>query len=204
MGPCVTIFGSARTQPGTRYYEMARQMGAACARLGFTVLTGGGPGIMQASNQGAYEIGGRSIGVNIQLPFEQELNPYVQRSLTMRYFFTRKVVLVKYSYAFIVMPGGAGTLDEMFETMTLIQTGKLKIFPIILMGKDYWRPLVEFVHRMAEEGTISPGDPDLIFFTDDIDEAVAHLQHHAVRQFALRRKRVPKAISFFGEKTLGH
>lgn len=204
VGPCVTIFGSARTQPGTRYYEMARQMGAACARLGFTVLTGGGPGIMQASNQGAHEIGGRSIGVNIQLPFEQELNPYVQRSLTMRYFFTRKVVLVKYSYAFIVMPGGAGTLDEMFETMTLIQTGKLKIFPIILMGKDYWRPLVDFVHRMVEEGTISPGDPDLIFFTDDIEEAVAHLQHHAVRQFALRRKRVPKAISFLGEKTLAH
>jgi uncharacterized protein (TIGR00730 family) len=201
-GPCVTIFGSARTQPGTRYYEMARQMGAACARLGFTVRTGGGPGIMQAGNQGAFEIGGRSIGVNIELPFEQHLNPFVQRSITMRYFFTRKVVLVKYSYAFIVMPGGAGTMDEMFETMTLIQTGKLKGFPIVLMGKDYWQPLMDFVYKMADEGMISPDDPELIFFTDDIEDAVAHLQRHAVRQFGLRRKRTPKAIKVLGEKSL--
>lgn len=202
-GPCVTIFGSARVKPGTRYYEMARQMGAACARLGFTVMTGGGPGIMQAGNQGAYEIGGRSIGINIELPFEQELNPYVQRAITMRYFFTRKVVLVKYSYAFVVMPGGAGTMDEMFETMTLIQTGKLKVFPIILMGKDYWQPLMDFVHRMADEGMISPDDPELIFFTDDVEEAAAHLQRHAVRQFGLRRKRSPHPIKVLGEKPLG-
>ena len=201
-GPCVTIFGSARTKPGSRYYEMARGMGAACARLGFTVMTGGGPGIMQAGNQGAHEIGGRSIGVNIELPFEQELNPYVHHSITMRYFFTRKVVLVKYSYAFIVMPGGAGTLDEMFETMTLIQTGKLKGFPIILMGKDYWQPLMDFVYQMAEEGTISPDDPELIFFTDDIEDAVAHLQRHAVRQFGLRRKRTPTPLRILGEKPL--
>jgi uncharacterized protein (TIGR00730 family) len=201
-GPCVTIFGSARTKPGTVYYEMARQMGAACAKLGFTVMTGGGPGIMQAGNQGAFEIGGRSIGINIELPFEQELNPYVQQSITMRYFFTRKVVLVKYSYAFIVMPGGAGTMDEMFETMTLIQTGKLKGFPIILMGKDYWQPLMDFVYRMAEEGTISPDDPELIFFTDDIEDAVAHLQRHAVRNFGLRRKRTPQPIRILGEKPL--
>jgi uncharacterized protein (TIGR00730 family) len=199
-GPCVTIFGSARTKPGSQYYELARKMGGACAKLGFTVVTGGGPGIMQAGNQGAFEAGGRSLGVNIELPFEQMLNPYVQRSVTMRYFFTRKVVLVKYSYAFIVMPGGAGTLDEMFETMTLIQTGKLKIFPIILMGRDYWKPLMDFVYRMAEEGTISPDDPELIFFTDDIEEAASHLQRHAVRQFGLRRKRVPKAIKLLGEK----
>lgn len=201
-GPCVTIFGSARTKPGTTYYEMARRMGAACAKLGFTVMTGGGPGIMQAANQGAYEIGGRSIGINIELPFEQELNPYVQKSVTMRYFFTRKVVLVKYSYAFVVMPGGAGTLDEMFETMTLIQTGKLKGFPIILMGKDYWQPLMDFVYRMAEEGMISPDDPDLIFFTDDVEDAVAHLQRHAVRQFGLRRKRQPHPIKLLGEKKM--
>lgn len=201
-GPCVTIFGSARTRPGTRYYEMARQMGAECARLGFTVMTGGGPGIMQAGNQGAFEIGGRSIGINIELPFEQELNPYVQKSVTMRYFFTRKVVLVKYSYAFIVMPGGAGTLDEMFETMTLIQTGKLKGFPIILMGRDYWQPLMDFVYRMAEEGMISPDDPELIFFTDDVKEAAAHLQRHAVRQFGLRKKRQPHPIKVLGEKPL--
>lgn len=201
-GPCVTIFGSARTQPGTVYYEMARQMGAACARLGFTVMTGGGPGIMQAGNLGAFEIGGRSLGINIDLPFEQDLNPYVQKSITMRYFFTRKVVLVKYSYAFIVMPGGAGTMDEMFETMTLIQTGKLKGFPIILMGKEYWQPLMDFLYKMVDEGTISPEDPDLIFFTDDVEEAAAHVQRHAVRQFGLRRKRAPHPIRLFGEEKI--
>lgn len=200
VGPCVTIFGSARTKPGTQWYELARKMGAACSELGFTVLTGGGPGIMQAGNQGAYEAGGRSIGVNIMLPFEQEVNPYVHRSVTMRYFFTRKTMLVKYSYAFIVMPGGAGTMDEMFETMTLIQTGKLNNFPIILMGKDFWQPLMDFLYKMADEGMISPEDPELIFFTDDVEEAKAHLQRHAVRQFGLRRKNTPKPIPALGEK----
>jgi uncharacterized protein (TIGR00730 family) len=200
VGPCVTIFGSARTKPGTRWYELAREMGAASAELGFTVITGGGPGIMQAGNQGAFESGGRSIGVNIILPFEQEVNPYVHRSVNMRYFFTRKTMLVKYSYAFIVMPGGAGTMDEMFETMTLIQTGKLKNFPIILMGKDFWQPLMDFLYKMADEGMISPEDPELIFFTDDVEEAKAHLQRHAVRQFGLRRKVTPKPISALGEK----
>jgi len=139
VGPCVTIFGSARSKPGTTYYELARKMGEACAKLGFTVMTGGGAGIMEAGNRGAFEAGGRSIGVNIELPFEQHLNPYVQKSFTMRYFFTRKTVLIKYSYTFIVLPGGAGTLDEMFETRTLIQTGKLRNFPIILMDADsHW------------------------------------------------------------------
>lgn len=199
VGPCVTIFGSARTKPGTRWYELAREMGAACAELGFTTLTGGGPGIMQAGNQGAYEAGGKSIGVNIVLPFEQSVNPYVHRSVDMRYFFTRKTMLVKYSYAFVVLPGGAGTLDEMFETMTLIQTGKLKSFPIILMGKDFWQPLMDFVYQMAEAGTISPNDPELIFFTDSVEEAKAHLQRHAVRQFGLHRKNVPKPIMALGE-----
>lgn len=202
VGPCVTIFGSARTRPGTRYYELAREMGEACSELGFTVLTGGGPGIMQAANQGAFEAGGRSIGVNIELPFEQHVNPYVHRSVNMRYFFTRKTMLVKYSYAFVVMPGGAGTLDEMFETMTLIQTGKLKNFPIILMGRDFWQPLMDFVYRMAEEGTISPEDPDLIFFTDSVEEAKAHLQRSAVRQFGLRRKKMPKPMPVLGERAV--
>lgn len=201
-GPCITIFGSARTEPGTDHYELAREMGRECAKLGFTVMTGGGPGIMQAANQGAYEIGGRSIGVNIELPFEQDANPYVQKSIDMRYFFTRKVILVKYSYGFVVMPGGAGTLDEMFETMTLIQTGKLKNFPIVLMGKEYWQPLMDFVYRMAEAGTISPDDPDLIFFTDDVQEACAHLRRHAVRQFGLQRKRGPKALRVLGERAI--
>ncbi len=199
-GPCVTIFGSARTREGTTYYELAREMGKRVAELGFTVVTGGGPGIMEAGNRGAHEAGGRSIGVNIELPFEQHLNPYVDRSVDMHYFFTRKVILVKYSYAFVVLPGGAGTMDELFETMTLIQTGKLRDFPIVLMGRDYWQPLMDFVYRMAEAGTISPGDPELIFFTDDPDEAIAHLKRHAVRQFGLRRRRIPSPRSILGEQ----
>jgi uncharacterized protein (TIGR00730 family) len=202
VGPCVTIFGSARTPESTTYYEMARGMGARMAKMGFTVMTGGGPGIMEAGNRGAHESGGRSVGVNIQLPFEQKGNPYVDREVTMRYFFTRKVVLIKYSYAFIVMPGGAGTLDEMFETMTLIQTGKLRNFPIVLMGKEYWAPLMDMIYRMVDEGMISPEDPDLIFFTDDIEDAAAHIQRHAVRQFELRRKQIPKGMTVLGEKSL--
>lgn len=198
-GPCVTIFGSARVKPGTTYYEMARAMGARVAQLGFTVMTGGGPGIMEAGNRGAHEAGGRSLGVNIELAFEQLPNPYVDRSVTLRYFFVRKTILVKYSYAFVVMPGGAGTLDEMFETMTLIQTGKIRNFPIVLMGKDYWRPLVDFIYRMADEGMINPEDPELVFFTDEIEEAVAHLQRHAVRQFGLRRKHLPSKLRVLGE-----
>jgi uncharacterized protein (TIGR00730 family) len=200
VGPAVTVFGSARIQPGTTYYEMAREVGAAIAELGFTVVTGGGPGIMEAANRGAHEAGGRSIGVNIELPFEQHLNPYVDRSVTMRYFFTRKTMLVKYSYAFVVLPGGAGTLDETFETMTLIQTGKIRNFPIVLMGKDYWQPLMDFVYHMADAGMISPSDPDLIFFTDDVEEAMAHLKRHAVRQFGLRRHQLPKPKPMLGEK----
>jgi uncharacterized protein (TIGR00730 family) len=199
-GPAVTIFGSARTQPGTTYYELARRMGSEVAKLGFTVITGGGPGIMEAGNRGAREAGGRSIGVNIALPFEQHLNPYVDRSVNMHYFFTRKVILVKYSYAFVVLPGGAGTMDEMFETMTLIQTGKIRNFPIILMGRDYWQPLMDFVYRMAEAGTISPEDPDLIFFTDNVEEAAAHLNRHAVRQFGLKKPSLPNAKGILGEK----
>lgn len=201
-GPAVTIFGSARTKPGTTYYELARTMGSEIAKLGFTVITGGGPGIMEAGNRGAHEAGGKSIGVNIELPFEQGLNPYVDRSVNMHYFFTRKVILVKYSYAFVVMPGGAGTMDEMFETMTLMQTGKIRNFPIVLMGKDYWQPLMDFVYRMAEAGTISPEDPELIFFTDDVDEASAHLKRHAVRQFGLRKRYLPKPRTIFGESEM--
>lgn len=199
-GPAVTIFGSARTKPGTTYYELARTMGSEVAKLGFTVITGGGPGIMEAANRGAREAGGRSIGVNIQLPFEQHLNPYVDRSVDMHYFFTRKTILVKYSYAFVVLPGGAGTMDEMFETITLIQCGIIRNFPIILMGKDYWQPLMDFVYKMAEAGTISPDDPELIFFTDDPEEAVAHLTRCAVRQFGLRKSHYPTPKSFLGEE----
>jgi uncharacterized protein (TIGR00730 family) len=138
VGPCVTVFGSARIKPDDPNYELARKMGAAIARLGFTVMTGGGPGIMEAANRGAKEVGGRSVGCNIELPFEQPGNPYLDRCVRMHYFFVRKALLVKYSYAFVVMPGGAGTLDELFEAVTLIQTGKIKNFPIVIMGTDYW------------------------------------------------------------------
>src|ERR1700719_1831628 len=176
VGPCVTIFGSARIKVDNPHYELARQMGAATARLGFTVMTGGGPGIMEAANRGAKEIGGRSVGCNIELPFEQSPNAYLDRCVTLHYFFVRKTLLVKYSYAFVVMPGGAGTLDELFEAVTLIQTGKIKSFPIVIMGTDYWRELIGFIEKMAERGKIGPADLSLIFATDSVEEAIAHIR----------------------------
>src|SRR6187397_2207269 len=153
VGPCVTVFGSARTRETDPHYQLARKMGAAIAELGFTVMTGGGPGIMEAANRGAKDVGGRSVGCNIELPKEQVVNPYLDRFVTMRYFFVRKTMLAKYSYAFVVMPGGFGTMDEMFEALTLIQTGKLADFPVILMGADYWREQVVMIQKMAESGT---------------------------------------------------
>ena len=137
VGPCVTVFGSARITPESPHYELARKMGGAIAGLGFTVMTGGGPGIMEAANRGAKEINGRSVGCNIELPHEQKPNAYLDRCVTMHYFFVRKALLVKYSYAFVVMPGGAGTLNELFEAITLIRTGKIKNFPMVIMGTDY-------------------------------------------------------------------
>jgi len=202
VGPCVTVFGSARTTEDDPYYQMTREVSGSISRLGFTIMTGGGPGIMEAANRGAKEAGGRSVGCNILLPFEQSENRYLDRSVTMHYFFVRKMMLVKYSYAFVVMPGGAGTMDEMFETMTLIQTAKIREFPIVLMGRDYWQPLMDFVYRMAEAGTISPEDPDLIFFTDSIEEATEHIRCHALRQFGLRRRLIPKKLKLLGEEEL--
>src|SRR6266550_770861 len=156
VGPCVTVFGSARVKEGDASYELARKMGATIARLGFTVMTGGGPGIMEAANRGAKEINGRSVGCNVELPQEQKPNAYLDRCVTMHYFFVRKALLVKYSYAFVVMPGGAGTLDELFEAITLIQTGKIKNFPIVIMGTEYWRELIGFIDKMARHKMISP------------------------------------------------
>src|ERR671931_382878 len=155
VGPCVTVFGSARVKPDDRHYELAMKMGAAIARLGFTVMTGGGPGIMEAANRGAKEAGGRSVGCNIELPFEQRPNDYLDRCITLNYFFVRKTLLVKYSYAFVVMPGGAGTLDELFEALTLIQTGKIRNFPIVVMGVEYWRELMSLLEKMARLGMIA-------------------------------------------------
>ncbi|HEY0455602.1 MAG TPA: TIGR00730 family Rossman fold protein [Verrucomicrobiae bacterium] len=198
VGPCVTVFGSARTPRDHAYYELARQIGAAIAKLGFTVMTGGGPGIMEAANRGAREAGGASVGCNIELPFEQSPNAYLDRCVTMRYFFVRKNLLVKYSYAFVVMPGGAGTIDELFEALTLIQTGKIKQFPIVIMGTDYWSELIDFIGKMARLGTISPQDVKLIYATDSVDEAIAHIRENTIKPFGLHA--VPaKGIRWLGE-----
>jgi uncharacterized protein (TIGR00730 family) len=186
VGPCVTVFGSARTWPDDPNYELARRMGATLARLGFTVMTGGGPGIMEAANRGAREAGGRSVGCNIELPFEQQPNPYLDRCVTLRFFSVRKTLLESYSYGFIVFPGGAGTVDEMFETLTLIQTGKMEPLPIVLMGAEYWCEMLRFVEKMAEAGTMSPRDPRLIYATDAVDDAIAYLRRHAIEPFGLR------------------
>jgi uncharacterized protein (TIGR00730 family) len=172
VGPCVTVFGSARFGADHRYYEMARALGRGLAESGLTVMTGGGPGIMEAANRGAREAGGLSIGCNIALPREQRPNAYLDRFLEFRYFFVRKVMLVKYSVAFVALPGGFGTLDEIFEVATLIQTGKIADFPIVLMGRDYWDELRAFVERMLREGTIGTEDALPLLFTDDPAEAV--------------------------------
>src|SRR5215467_7977504 len=159
VGPCVTVFGSARFKADHPYYEVGRQVGRELARAGFTVMTGGGPGIMEAANRGAREAGGRSVGCNIELPEEQKPNPYLDRWITFRHFFVRKLMLVKYSYAFVALPGGFGTLDELFETATLIQTGKIREFPLVLVGKAFWAPLLDFfTERLIAEKTISEAD----------------------------------------------
>jgi uncharacterized protein (TIGR00730 family) len=175
VGPCITVFGSARYKEDHPYYKLAQEMGAAIAKMGFTVLTGGGPGIMEAANRGARDVGGRSVGCNIKLPFEQDANPYVDRSVTMNHFFVRKTLLLKYSYGYVIMPGGFGTMDEMFEALTLIQTGKIHNFPMVIMGGDYWRDLKELIEGMIVGGTISPEDLNLIKYTDSIEEAVIKL-----------------------------
>src|SRR4029079_18038171 len=187
VGPCVTVFGSARIKRDDPHYELTRKMGAAIARLGFTVITGGGPGIMEAANRGAKEAGGRSVGCTIELPSEQPTNVYLDRCVRMHYFFARKTLLVKYSYAVFVMPGGAGTLDEFFEALTLIQTGKIKNFPIVIMGTDYWKELLHFIETMAQRGMIAARDLSLIYATDSVDEAIAHIRSKAIEPFGLKR-----------------
>jgi hypothetical protein len=191
VGPCVTVFGSARFTEEHPYYALARRVGYGLSQLGFTVMTGGGPGIMEAANRGAKEAGGQSIGCNILLPREQKPNPYLDRWIDFRYFFVRKVMLVKYSYAFIVMPGGFGTMDELFETLTLIQTKKIENFPLVLMGADYWQPLVELLNRMVEARTIDAADMRSLLITDSVDEAMTHVQKYAAERFGLRRRKAP-------------
>jgi uncharacterized protein (TIGR00730 family) len=185
VGPCVTVFGSARYGESHPHYALGRHVGASLARMGFTVMTGGGPGLMEAANRGAREAGGRSVGCNIELPTEQEPNPYLDRWVTCRYFFVRKVLLFKYSYAFVGLPGGLGTLDELFEALVLIQTGKIDNFPVVLFGTAFWRPLEDLLHHLAQEGTISESDLKLLLVTDSVEDALAHIRRHAVEQFGL-------------------
>ncbi|MFO0962750.1 MAG: TIGR00730 family Rossman fold protein [Phycisphaerales bacterium] len=188
VGPCVTVFGSARFAPGTKWYELARETSRLLGQEGFTIMTGGGPGIMQAANQGAREAGAPSIGCNIVLPHEQSANPYCDKTVDFRYFFVRKVMLLKYSYGFVVMPGGYGTMDELFETLTLVQTRKIADFPIVVMGKEYWDELDDFVRRrMIPDGTIDARDRELVRATDDPQEAAEFIASAAKRKFGLHR-----------------
>ncbi|MCB0763502.1 MAG: TIGR00730 family Rossman fold protein [Flavobacteriales bacterium] len=176
VGPCVTFFGSARFKEDHPYYEAARDLARRVGRVGFTVMTGGGPGIMEAANRGAHDVGATSVGCNIVLPHEQYANPYLDVNLTFDHFFVRKVLLLKYSICFVVMPGGAGTIDELFEVVTLIQTGKVKNFPVILYGREYWSRTLDQLERMYEEGTIGREELGFVHVVDDVEETTHLLQ----------------------------
>jgi hypothetical protein len=184
LGPAVTVFGSARAQPGSREYELAEHIGTGLAETGYAVITGGGPGVMEAANKGATSVGGISVGLGIELPMEMGLNDYVEIGLEFRYFFVRKTVFIKYSQAFVVLPGGFGTLDELFEALTLVQTGKITKFPIVLVGSWYWSGLLDWIRdTVLASGNISAGDVELVTVEDDPDEVIrlireAHAQHN--------------------------
>jgi uncharacterized protein (TIGR00730 family) len=200
IGPCVTVFGSARFSEHHVYYKQAREVSAALSKLGFTIMTGGGPGIMEAANRGAKDVGGSSVGCNILLPQEQAANPYVDKSVTIEYFFVRKALLRKYSEAFVVMPGGFGTLDEFFETITLIQTQKTEPFPIVIMGKEYHKGLIAHLNTMVSNETISETDAKLVLFTDSILEAVKHIETFVDSKPKPKQKKEYEPIWLFGEK----
>jgi hypothetical protein len=177
----VTIFGSARVKPGDVYYQKAEHLARLLAQNGFSVITGGGPGIMEASNKGASEAGGKSVGMNIRLPFEQKPNPYANIHIDYKYFFIRKVMFVKYAVAYVIWPGGFGTMDEFFEALTLIQTRRIKSFPVILMGSEYWGGLLDWLkNTMLHEKKISPEDLELIQVVDDPEEAVKHIKKYII------------------------
>jgi uncharacterized protein (TIGR00730 family) len=186
LSPCVTVFGSARLGIEDPHYALCRETGARLAQAGFTVMTGGGPGLMEAANRGAKEAGGVSVGCNIELPEEQQPNGYLDRWITFRHFFVRKLMLVKYSYAFIALPGGFGTLDEIFEVANLVQTKKVQQFPLVLMGREYWQPLLDFLReRLLAGRTIDRSDYEHFFTTDSAEEAVRHVTEGAIGQFGL-------------------
>jgi uncharacterized protein (TIGR00730 family) len=200
IGPCITVFGSARFKEDHEYYKCAQEFGKQIAAIGFTTMTGGGPGIMEAANRGAYEAGGRSAGCNIKLPFEQAHNPYMHTWMTFNFFFTRKTMLIKYSYAFVIMPGGFGTMDELFATLTLIQTGTISGFPIVLFGKEFYEPLMDVMHTMATKGTISEKDMSLVLLTDDVKDGMDHINKYLQTNYTIRTRK-PKWWLF--EKSVG-
>jgi hypothetical protein len=193
VGPCVTIFGSARFTEDHEYYQAARNVASAVAKLGFTILTGGGQGLMEAANRGAKDVGGKSVGCNIVLPTEQRPNAYLDKWVNIRYFFIRKTLLIKYSFAFIVFPGGFGTLDEFFEALTLTQTKKINQFPIIVFNRAYHKELLEHITLMKKKKTISAGDLSLILATDSVDEALQFIKTQSIARYGLlpEQKRWP-------------
>ncbi len=200
VGPCVTVFGSARFPETHPYYSQAREIGRYLVQAGFTVMTGGGPGIMEAANRGAKDVpNGRSIGCNIKLPNEQRPNPYLDHWIDFEHFFIRKLMLIKYSYAFIVCPGGFGTLDELFEVLTLIQTGKVKDFPVALVGRDYWAPGIEQLRKLVAEKTIDPVDLDKLTISDDPQEVVQAITATAMNRFGLSYGAKTKPRWWLGE-----
>ncbi|MEP6846624.1 MAG: TIGR00730 family Rossman fold protein [Panacibacter sp.] len=189
VGPCITVFGSARFKEDHPYYTAAREFGQRIAALGFCTITGGGPGIMEAANRGAFETGGTSIGCNIVLPHEQKENPYVTRSVTFEHFFVRKALLAKYSYAFIIMPGGFGTMDEFYEILTLIQTKTITQFPVVLYSTEYYKILMDQINFMSGEGTISEEDMKLVLITDSIDEAMQHVTKYIETNYKIKPRK---------------
>lgn len=199
VGPCVTVFGSARMDEDNKYYVQSRELGRKIAQSGLTVMTGGGPGIMEAANRGAKDVGGKSVGCNIKLPMEQGPNKYLDKWVTLEYFFVRKVMLFKYSYAFVVMPGGVGTMDEFFEAITLIQNKKIHSFPLVLIDKEYFKPLMVLLEKMVYDGMIDKCDMDLILLTDSVQEAIEYIDTHAVKKFGLDVRKIPTPIKVLGE-----
>lgn len=200
VGPCVTIFGSARFKDGHPYYETTEALSGKIAQMGFTIMTGGGPGIMEAANKGAKAVGGRSVGCNIVLPMEQKPNPYLDKWVNIRYFFVRKTLLIKYSYAFVVMPGGFGTLDEYFEALTLIQTKKISEFPIVIFDTQFHKELIAHIELLKSKATISPADTQLYLVTDSIEEAVAYIQQNSIVKFGLTSQKPHKPFRWLFEK----
>ncbi len=188
VGPCVTVYGSARYKEDHPYYDLTRIVSAEVSKKGFTIMTGGGPGLMEAANRGARDVGGKTIGCNIILPHEQVHNAYLDQVIEFNYFFVRKLMLAKYSYAFIAMPGGFGTLDELFEVLTLIQTGKMKNFTVVLMGIEYWKHLIDFMNKMIAEKTIAPVDVTRLIITDNPVEAAEAIATSAASEFGVRLK----------------